>query len=172
METFYYVVKAGSFTKAEQVLNKSQSALSRTVMILEDQLGHKLLRRKIKGLELTRKGEEVFKISQRILMEIEAMKTSLSESKSMKGKIRISTTHAVGNYILTDPLTEFSEQYPDIDLELVCNDKNIDIFQNEVDIAIRPYMEDNDRIIQEPLITLSASLYASRSYLKKFGTPQ
>jgi DNA-binding transcriptional LysR family regulator len=172
LETFYYVVKAGSFTKAEQVLNKSQSTLSRTVLLLEEQIGYKLLKRKIKGLELTRRGEEVFHTAQRMLMDVRNMQTSLYGKSEMKGDIRISTTYAISNYILAEPLFEFKKQYPEINFEIYCNDQLIDIIQNEVDVAIRPHQENNDEIIQEHLFTLQANLYASPKYLKNYGKPK
>jgi DNA-binding transcriptional LysR family regulator len=172
METFYYVVKAGSFTKAEQVLNKSQSALSRSIMILEEQLGHRLLKRKIKGLELTRKGEEVFRTAQRMLMDMQSMQTNLHEKKTMTGKIRICTTYAVANYLLADPIFAFKKKHPDISFEVYCNDQLIDIVQNEVDVAIRPYEPDNNEVIQEYLLTLQANLYASSKYIETYGEPK
>ena len=134
METFYHVVKAGSFTKAESVLNKSQSTLSRTVGILEQRLGHRLLKRHIKGLELTRKGAEVFLTAQRMLMDVEGMKTNLNEKTGMKGRIRISTTHAIWNCILLNPILEFNRIYPNVLFDVFCDDHVVDIIQNEVDM--------------------------------------
>ena len=175
MEVFYYVVKAGGFTKAEAVLHKSQSTLSRTVLLLEEEIGHKLLKRKYHGVVLTQKGEEVFNSAQKILMEIDTMKTHLREKNDMSGKVRISTTYAIGNYLLSEPLIEFNKQYPQISIDLVCNDTSIDIIKNEVDFAIRPYMEEDQEsqeFIQEHLLTIHSGLYASPEYLKEFGTPK
>ena len=172
METFYHVVKAGSFTKAEDVLNKSQSTLSRTVALLEQQLGHRLLKRQIKGLILTRKGEEVFQTAQRMVMDVGAMKTNLDEKTGMMGRIRLSTTYAVWNYILLEPILEFNRLYPDILFDVFCNDHFVDIIQNEVDMALRPYDPHDNSLVQEYLFTLEAKLYASPKYIEKYGVPK
>lgn len=172
METFYYVVKAGSFTKAELVLNKTQSALSRSVILLEERLGHTLLKRHVKGLVLTRKGEEVFRTAQRMVMDMDGMKALLNETSEISGKIKISTTHAIATYILAEPLFQFNQLYPKITFDIYCNDNLIDIIQNEVDIAIRPYAEGNNEIVQEYLFSLRANLYASQKYIDKHGEPK
>lgn len=172
MEVFYQVVKAGSFTKAEKVLNKSQGTLSRSVAILEERLDARLLRRKIKGLELTRKGEEVFRVAQRMFIDIDNMKTILDEEEGVQGKIRISTTYAIANYVISDAIFDFNQQYPDVVFEIICNDSIIDIIQNEVDIAITPELKDSSGIIQKHLYTTQPSLYASVLYIEKFGVPE
>ena len=172
MEVFYHVVKAGSFTKAEKILHKSQSALSRTVGLLEQLLGHRLLKRQIKGLILTRKGEEVFQSAQRMLMEVDGMKTNLDEKTGMTGRIRIATTYPIAAYILSDLLADFKIQYSNILIEIVCDDSLIDVVQKEVDIAICPYDPNRTELVQKYLFTITQKLYASSKYLKKYGEPQ
>lgn len=172
METFYHVVKAGSFTKAEQVLNKSQSTLSRSVILLEQRLGHKLLNRHVKGLELTRKGEEVFRAAQSMFMSVKNVHADLNEKTTMPSKVRICTTDALLSYILIEPLIKFQRLYPDISLELFAEDSLTDLLQNEVDISVRPYSEEHAHIIQKHLLTLERGLYASKSYLEKRGEPK
>lgn len=172
MEVFYRVVKAGSFVKAERMINKSQPALSRSVAQLEERLNAKLLERHPRGVSLTRKGEEAFKIAQRMFMEMDSFKKSISEKEGMAGKIRISTTHAIAAYIIGPLLIDFAKEYKDIEIELLGNDTDIDIFHNEVDLAIRPYTHKDEELIQKPIFSLEAGLYASPEYIKKFGEPQ
>lgn len=172
MEVFYRVVKAGSFTKAEEVLNKSQSALSRSVAFLEEQLGVRLVDRKHKGLRLTRQGEEAYKIAQRMFMDMDGFKKGLSEMSGLSGKIRIATTYAIGAYILTDALVEFNKIYPDISFELIAEDSLIDLVQKEVDIGIRPYDSENPDLVQKHLFTIERGLFASKSYIDRYGEPK
>lgn len=172
METFYHVVRAGSFTKAEQVLNKTQSTLSRSVILLEERLGCRLLDRGVKGLVLTRKGEEVFRAAQSMFMSMNNVKAVLNEKQGMNGKIRICTSHALASYMLIDPLIDFKKQYPDITIELIADDSLIDLIQKEVDIGIRPYSANSPHMIQKYLCTLERGLYASKEYLAKYGEPK
>lgn len=172
MEVFYRVVKAGSFVKAEKVMNKSQPTLSRSVSQLEDRLQARLLERTSRGLHLTRRGEQAFKIAQRMFMDMDSFRKSISEEDGMAGKIRISTTHAMASYILGPVLVDFAREYPEIEVELLGNDTDIDIFNNEVDLSIRPYSFREDDLIQEPLFTLEPGLYASHEYISSFGEPK
>ena len=68
-KTFYYVAKAGSFTAAGEILNLSQSALSRSIQTLEYQVGMKLLERIPRGVILTKQGEGLFKAAEKALEE-------------------------------------------------------------------------------------------------------
>ena len=172
MEIFYHVVKAGSFTKAEKVLHKSQSALSRSVLILEERLGVKLLDRRHSGLVLTRKGEDVFNTAQKMLMDMSGLKALMDEPLEMSGKIRLSSTHALVNYILSPMIIAFQKKYPGIHFDIYCNDETIDIIQNEVDIAVRPFESDSKEVVHEHFFNLQANLYASQAYIDKYGEPK
>jgi DNA-binding transcriptional LysR family regulator len=172
MEVFYYVAKAGSFTRAARLLNTSQPALSRTIAALEDRLGCVLFDRRPRGLALTRKGTEAFQAAQHMFMNMDGLKANLQEEQEVAGKIRISSTYAIVNYILAPYIIKFKEIYPKINFEIYCNDQIIDIIQNEVDLAVRPYESDNNEIIQEHLFTLQANLYASRNYISQYGEPK
>ena len=172
LEIFYHVAKVGNFTKAAEMLNKTQPALSRSIAVLEGRIGHRLFHRKAKGLVLTRKGEEVFRTAQRMVMEFSALKTNLDEKTGMAGKLRISTASSLASQVLSPHCINFSQQNPDIRFEVICNDHLIDIIQNEVDVAIRPYDSDDRSLVQVHLFTMTAGLYASKEYLSKFGTPQ
>jgi DNA-binding transcriptional LysR family regulator len=176
VKTFYYIAKSGSFTKAAQGLRLSQPSLSRQVAQLEDHLGCPLLIRRKKGIELTRKGEELLEIVGTIFVDLTGfvryMHAATSKEKGKRRRIRISATHAVNNYILGDLILEYAKDRPDLVFELVGNDQVIDLFLNDVDIAIRPYDPNAHHVQQELLFTLEKKLYASTNYLEKYGEPQ
>jgi len=172
LETFYYITKAGGFNKAARLRNTSQPALTNTIQMLEHQLGYKVFKRKSKGIELTSKGKEVFKTAESMYLALEACKVNNDENKGVQGRIRISTTYAINDYMLEKPIEEFFNLYPDIRIESICNDELIDIYLNEVDVAIRPYDPHTPGLIQKHLFTLKPRLYASKAYLKKYGAPK
>lgn len=174
LETFYHIVKAGSLVGAAKILNTDQPTLSSKLATIERNFGFKLINRSTphKPLSLTRKGEEVFKVAEKTYMLIREMNTKLYDDDSLSGNVRISTTSAITNYIIGPILSDFAEKYPDIGIEIICNDKKIDIIGDEIDLAIGTYIEDNPAISQEYLFTLRSGLYASQSYIEKFGKPQ
>jgi len=172
LETFYHIAQMKSFSKAAIHLGISQSSLSRSVQNLERQLGCKVFIRNRKGVSLTEKGKVVFETAQQMYLSTRVMKEEVKESTEIEGRIRLSTTYALANYILMDHLLEFKKLHPGIYFEIVCNDSLVDIIQNEVDFAIRPYMENASELEQIPLITLQSHLYASQKYVDMYGEPK
>jgi DNA-binding transcriptional LysR family regulator len=173
IETFYYIAKVGNLTKAGEQLNLSQSALSRSIQSLERTLGCQLFQRVHHGVVLTPQGKDVFHTAQTMVMYMNALRQQLFDPDALKGRIRIATTYAIANYILARPLFEFYKMYPDIEFDIFCNDQQIDIIQNEVDIAIRPALDDPDEhFTQIYLLTLQAKLFASDKYISIYGEPK
>ncbi len=173
-KNFYYIVKLGSFTEASQFLNISQSAISRQMSILENDLRCALLTRLPRGVKVTRKGEELFKIIESSFLQLKrfAHDYHVITIDGEKRKIRISTTHPVAAYILSDHLLTYDELHSDIIFEVFANDELIDLTINDVDIAIRPYDENATDVEQEYLFTLEKKLFASQKYIDKHGNPE
>jgi DNA-binding transcriptional LysR family regulator len=167
IKTFYYVAKLGSFTKTSEFLHLSQPALSRQISSMERILGCPLFARQSRGLQLTRKGEELFSYAEEMFFGIVKFtrKTHAELATSKKRKIRIATTHAITAYILDNLIFTYNEQHPDLVFELISSDHLIDIILNDVDIAIRPRDPEGKNIQQEHLFTLEKKLYASPEYL-------
>jgi DNA-binding transcriptional LysR family regulator len=174
IKTFYYVSKLGSFTKTSEFLHLSQPALSRQISSMERILGCPLFTRQSRGLQLTRKGEQLFSYAESMYFGIvEFTHTTHAEmATSKKRKIRIATTHAITAYILDDLIFAYNEQHPHLVFELISADHLIDVVLNDVDIAIRPHDPERRGIQQEHLFTLEKKLYVSPEYLKKYGEPQ
>ncbi len=176
---FYYVAKLGSFSEAGKFLNISQSSLSRKIKILEDHLNFRVFTRLPHGLELTRKGQELFTIIERTFLDLKglAYNPAVVASNGQKRKIRIATTHAMAAYIFNDIFIEYNNINPYICFELIGQDRLLDVFLNDVDIAIRPIdqaikdLPYEQNIVHEYLFSLEKRLYASEEYLKKHGNP-
>ena len=179
-KTFYYVAKFGSFVSAGRFLNTSQSALSRQVIYLEQHLGCPLFSRHSGGVKLTRKGEELFEIIETTFVEFKAFTRNIYAkiAGGKKQKIRIATTRSLAAYILSELILEYNKDHPHLAFELIGDDHLIDIFLNDVDIAIRPIdLQTRDilkeqSIQQEYLFSVEKKLYASIEYLEKYGEPK
>jgi len=174
IKTFYYVAKLGSFTKTSEFLHLSQPALSRQIQSMERILGCPLFTRQSRGLQMTRKGEQLFSYAENMYFGIVEFthKTHAEMVISKRRKIRIATTHAIMVYMLDDLIFTYNKQHPELVFELISSDHLIDIILNDVDIAIRPHDPEGKNIQQEHLFTLEKKLYASPEYLKKYGEPK
>ena len=174
IKTFYYVSKLGSFTKTSEFLHLSQPALSRQISSMERILGRPLFTRQSRGLQLTRKGEELFSYAEEMFFGIVEFthKTHAEMATNKKRKIRIAATHADATYILNDLILDYNQDHPELVFEVISDDHLIDIILNDVDIAIRPFDPYAKGVQQEVLFTLEKKLYASSEYLAKYGEPQ
>ena len=179
-KTFYYVSKTGSFTNAARFLNMSQPALSRQISSLEKTIGYPLFIRQSRGVTVTRKGEQLASIVEDTLWQIKQF-TNENYVKTNNGKqrkIKMASTHALSAYILGDVIIDYNKHNPHLTFELLGDDHLVDVFLNDVDIAIRPIDEqiknipNQKNIRQEYLFSLEKKLYASPEYLEKYGEPQ
>ena len=172
--SFYIVAKMGSFSKAAVFLHASQSALSRQVLELEKALDTRLFIRIARGVRLTRKGEELYAIIESTFSDLKGFTHNIhaETNQGKKRKIRISTTHAITSYILDTHILAYLEEHPHLVFELVSEDHMIDILLNDVDIAIRPFDPKARNVQQKLLFTLEKKLFASQSYIDKYGEPE
>jgi DNA-binding transcriptional LysR family regulator len=172
LKIFHYVAEAGSFTLAGKRLNMSQSALSRQIRTLEDSLDTSLFTRHARGLVLTTEGEKLFQTAKDVQLKIDRAQSELLESKAQPfGPLRITTTVTFGAYWLTPHLKEFVKTYPDIDIQLILSDDDIDLSAGQADVAIRFHIPEQADLIQRMLLPLNHSIYASPEYLTEKGMP-
>ncbi len=172
LRIFHAAAEAGSFTHAGETLNMSQSAVSRQVSALEQDLGVPLFHRHARGLILTEQGEELHRTAGDVLRKLESVRSRLTESSEKPtGLLRITTTVGFGSTWLTQRLHEFVDLFPTIRLQLILDDEELDLAMRQADIAIRLRQPVQPDLIQRRLFTVHMYLYASSGYLKRFGTP-
>jgi len=172
LRIFHAVAEAGSFTHAADKLNLSQSAISRQVSGLEHDLAVPLFHRHARGLVMTEQGETLYATAHDVLLKLDAVKSKLIDStEKPEGKLRVTTTVGLGTGWLTTRIHEFIELYPDVQLELILADEEIDIVSREADCAIRLRQPKNPDLIQRKLFTVHLHVYASPNYIKKYGQP-
>ncbi len=171
--TFIRVAQTRSFAEAANGLGLSASATSKAVAKLEEELGVKLLHRTTRSVSLTAEGERFYEVAQRLLEEIDAVSEELKEaSREPQGRLKISMPAAYGRMWGTKIITQFLRVYPQISVELSLDDKDIDLAELGVDVAIRVgALADSAnligrRLFLDPLITC-----ATPEYLDIYGRP-
>ena len=172
MRIFHCAAEAGSFTHAADRLGMSQSAISRQVSALEDDLGLKLFIRHARGLVLTEAGEQLFRTAHRMHWELQQVETQMSESHEVPaGPLLVTTTVGFGSTWLTSRIHEFVSLYPTIELEIKLNDAEMDLAMRDADVAIRLHRPNQSEMIQRKLFTVHFHIYASPDYIAKHGKP-
>jgi DNA-binding transcriptional LysR family regulator len=170
---FYKVAEAGSFTRAGEELALSQSAVSRQVSALEREVKTPLFHRHARGLILTEQGELLYRAAREMTMRLEATRARLADSRERpSGDLRITTTVGLGSHWLTPRLGEFLDLYPDIRVEVILTNEELDLSMREADVAIRLRQPVQADLIQRRLFTVHFHVYAAPEYLKRYGTPQ
>jgi len=173
LRIFHTVATAQSFTRAGEVLNVSQSAISRQVAALEDSLQVALFHRHARGLLLTEQGEILLRSVSDILARLTAAENALLETRERpRGPLKVTAPVAFGTVWLTSVLREFSDTYPDIAITLLVDDRELDLTMREADVAIRMFPARQPDLVQKQLTSLSVSAYASTNYLAQHGIPK
>jgi DNA-binding transcriptional LysR family regulator len=173
LKVFHAAAEAGSFTHAGEQLGLSQSAVSRQVSALEQELSVPLFHRHARGLILTEQGDLLYRTAHDVFMKLEAARTKLTDSREKpNGELRVNTTAGIGVHWLTPRLGEFFDLYPDIRINLITSDEELDLAMREADVAIRLRQPVQPDLIQRKLFSMHFHAYASPEYLKRSGTPR
>jgi DNA-binding transcriptional LysR family regulator len=173
LKIFYAVAEAGSFTNATTILNISQSAISRQIQSLEQDLKVQLFERHARGLTLTENGEYVYKTAHEVISKLKEVETSLGDQKSKpSGKLTITTVRSFGTHWLTPRIQEFMNLNPEIEIELIFDDKELDLSTRQADIGIFMRRPKQLNYIQRKLVDINYHIYGSTKYLEKYGIPK
>ncbi|MEG8099364.1 LysR family transcriptional regulator [Candidatus Liberibacter brunswickensis] len=172
LRVFYLVAKYSSFTHAAEQLNISQSSISRYISGLEAEIGVKLFYRHARGLTLTEQGSKLHHVTSEVYGKLENAQIELQQlSEKPSGKLRIATTIDLGQNLLHGSLKEFLLLYPDIQVQFILDNKDIDISMDYADCAIRLRKPSQPSLIQRKLVTINMHAYASSNYIKNRGEP-
>ena len=173
LKIFHAVAEAGSFTSATVILNISQSAISRQIQSLEEDLQVKLFERHARGLTLTQNGEYVYKTAHEVISKIKEIETSLGDQKNKPtGKLTITTVRSFGTHWLTPRIQEFMNLNPEIEIELIFDDKELDLSTRQADIGIFMRRPKQLNYIQRKLVDINYHIYGSTKYLGTYGIPK
>lgn len=170
---FHAAAAAGSLTKAGDTLGLSQSAVSRQVSALEAELKVPLFHRHARGLVLTEQGELLFRTARDLVSKLDQTQALLMDSRQKPdGLLKVTANIGLGAHWLTPRLGEFLEQYPDIELQIILTDDELDLAMREADVAIRLRQPVQGDLIRRKLFTVHFHAFASPEYLKRHGQPR
>ncbi len=173
LRIFHAAAEAGSFTHAAEALHLSQSAVSRQVSALEQELGAPLFHRHARGLSLTEQGELLRQTAQDVLVKLNSVETMLADTLAEPaGDLRITTPAGLGATWLAPRLREFIERYPKIQVQLLLRDEELDLSKREADIGIWLSAPTQKDLILRRLFTVHFHVYGSNDYLEEHGVPK
>ena len=168
LRIFHAVASAGSFTHAGQMLALSQSAVSRQISALEEEILTPLFQRHARGLTLTDEGELLYGAVSDVLARLGQAEEALKNAQSApRGSLKVTSSHGLGTYWLLPRLNEFLREFPELQVHLVLEDRELDLAQREADIALRMRAPVQADLIQRKLFTVHYHIYASQDYLAR-----
>ncbi|HEY9020756.1 MAG: LysR family transcriptional regulator [Paracoccaceae bacterium] len=172
LRIFHAVADAGSLTHAGDTLHLSQSAVSRQIRALEDSLNTTLFHRHARGLILTEQGELLFEATSSMAKRLETAAARIRDSEEeVFGELRVTTTTGFGSLWLAPRLPRLYEKYPDLKIDLMLEERVLDLPMREADVAIRMKEPSQADLIRKRLMHIRMRLYASPSYLEKRAAP-
>ncbi len=172
MAIFARVIEAGGFSTAARDLGVSKSSVSKQVSRLEDRLGVRLLNRTTRRLSLTEAGAAFYEGCQRVLSEAEAAKEAVSHLASApRGELKVNAPMSFGIMHLGPALPEFLERFPELDVQMVLNDRVVDLIDEGFDVGVRITRLLDSSLIARRLAPNRLVACAAPSYLKKHGAP-
>ncbi len=173
LRIFHAVADAGSLTHAGDALHLSQSAVSRQIRALEDSLNATLFHRHARGLILTEQGELLFDASRAMSQRLETAVARIRDSKEeVFGQLRVTTTTAFGSLWLAPRLPKLYEKYPNLNIDLMLEERVLDLPMREADVAIRMKEPSQADLIRKRLMDVNMRLYAHPDYLDQHGRPE
>ncbi len=172
LRIFHAVADAGSLTHAGEVLHLSQSAVSRQVRALEESLNVTLFHRHARGLILTEQGELLFDATSSMVKRLDATTARIRDSEDeVFGELRITTTTGFGTLWLAPRLPNLYKKYPALKIDLMLEERVLDLPMREADVAIRMKEPSQADLIRRRLLNIRMRLYATPEYLAEHGTP-
>ncbi|WP_250452115.1 LysR family transcriptional regulator [Caballeronia sp. ATUFL_M2_KS44] len=173
MKVFARVVESGSFSKAADALRLPPASVSRTLQALEAHLGARLLNRTTRSISITEDGEAYYERCVRVLGEVDDMEASLSHSKlSPKGNVKVSLPQVMAKSTIIPALPEFFAAYPDIGVELLLTDRQVDLVEDAVDCVVRVGAIGDVGLVAKRIGAYTQITCASPGYIERYGEPQ
>jgi len=169
---FVAVVEQRGFSSAAQTLGISKSAVSKRITQLENHLGVRLLHRTTRKLSLTEAGERYYEHASQTMISAARAEDAVTELQGEpQGKLKISSPMSFGRLHVASLIPKFLKRYPKIQIDLVMDDRNVDLVSEGFDVAIRSGKLPDSTMIARKLTPLRQVLCASPKYIKTHGQP-
>ncbi|MEQ8923288.1 MAG: LysR family transcriptional regulator [Roseovarius confluentis] len=173
LRIFHAVADAGSLTHAGDTLHLSQSAVSRQIRALEESLNTTLFHRHARGLILTEQGELLFDATSAMIRRLETAEARIRDSEEeVFGELRVTTTTGFGSLWLAPRLPALYRKYPDLKIDLMLEERVLDLPMREADVAIRMKEPSQADLIRRKLMSVHMRLYATPGYIAEAGMPE
>ena len=173
LRIFHAVADAGSLTHAGDNLHLSQSAVSRQIRALEESFSATLFHRHARGLILTEQGEILFDATQAMIKRLEAAAARIRDSEDeVFGELRVTTTVGFGTLWLAPRLPALFKKYPALKIDLMLEERVLDLPMREADVAIRMKEPSQADLIRKRLMNIRMRLYATPEYFAENGMPE
>jgi DNA-binding transcriptional LysR family regulator len=173
METFVRVVDTGSFSGAARQMQIGQPAVSKAITQLEDWLGVRLLLRSTRGLTTTEAGQSFYVRARRALEETEqAVLAARGTGAGLTGKLRVLAPVCCGRLHLMPQLPRFLEKHPELKIELVLEDRPINLVAEGIDVAFRNGALENSTLVARKIGEARRLVMATPIYFEKHGEPK
>lgn len=173
LAVFAHVVERGGFTAAADAIQLPKSNISRKIADLEKRLGVRLLERTTRKIHVTEIGNIYYQHCRRMLDEADHADLCVERAMEIpRGTLRVSASVTTGQHLLAPLATEFIAQYPEVQLELVLVNRQVDVVDEGFDLVIRIGALQDSSLVTRSLGDCGLFLFSSQEYLKARGTPQ
>jgi len=173
MAAFVRSVELGGFSAAARELRLTPSALSKLVSRLETRLGVRLLNRTTRRLALTAEGTLFFERSRGILAEIEDAENEVMRARDRpRGRLRLHVGVGFAMHQVVPALPRFYKRYPEVQVDLVIEDRNLDLTKDDIDISVRPGPATETTLVVRKVFDFERIVCASPEYLTRYGMPR
>lgn len=172
MKSFVRAVETGSFSAVAREMETTQPTISKQIAELEEYLDVQLLIRSTRNLSLTDEGARFYEHCQKILEAVAEAETSIGRRQKPSGLLRVNCPVAFGQFQIVPRIKAFLDRYPDIKVDLIMNDRFVDLVEEGVDLAIRIGELNDTSLIAHKIGTARRVTIGSISYFEKAGEPQ
>ena len=173
LRAFVKVVELGSFSEAGRQLRLSRSAISKYVGELEESLGVQLLNRTTRHASATESGQTYFERAMTILADIDAADQAVAQAQSSpRGLLRVNAPMSFGTLQLGPAVADFMATCPELQIQLVLSDDQVDPMQGGFDVTLRIADLESSSLIARKIVAIDRAVCASPDYLKEHGTPK
>ncbi len=173
METFVTVVDAGSFSAAARRLKLGQPAVSKSIAQLEEHLGARLLLRSTRGLAPTDAGQRFYEHARRAIDEADQAEQAARESSDgLSGRLRIGAAVTFARLHILPALKSFLDQHPKLSIDIVLDDRSIDLLEQGVDVALRMGTLDDSTMTARRILRGRRLVVGTPRYFADAGVPK
>jgi len=169
LKYFLALSRQGKLVRAAVRLQVDHTTVSRRIAALEKQLDVRLFDKSPNGYQLTDAGLRLLPLAEQIETRSNRLYREIAgKDARLSGTVRVATPEALGSQVIARHITEFKQQHPDIEIELVAETRRMSLSKREADIAISFSRPDSGRLIAWKLCDYRLRLFASRDYLASY----